>query len=149
MKGTQRRAFHTPDFKNFVFFLRFLRFERDPAKSIPKPEFKNVVFVLKFLRFSRSENKPSAEHFTPHEYIFEKCSRRVPWQISEISEILEKHYAFEFWYVECSSLGLFSNLRNLRNLREKKHYVFEIWCLECSSLGPLQISEILEQILRF
>ena len=31
--------------------------------------------------------------------------------------------------------GFPSDLRNFKNLR-KKHYAFEFWCLECSSLGP-------------
>ena len=70
--------------------------------------------------------------------------RRVPCQISEISEISNK--TLRVWYLVFGMLfaGFLSNLRNLR-ISEQKHYVFECWCVECSSLGPSEISEISEK----
>ena len=68
-----------------------------------------------------------------------ECSSLGLFQISEISEISEKKNTTllnsgvwnAFRWVPCQISEIL-----------EKHYVFELWCLECSSLGLFQISEI-------
>ena len=111
---------------------------------------KNITFLrsgvwnaLRWVPFKYQKSQKSENHTTFLKSGVWNALRWVPFKSQKSQTSWKKHYVFEFWCVECSSLGPLQ-ISEISEIAEQKHYILEIWCLECSSLGPLQISEISE-----
>ena len=153
LKGTQRGVSHspekcchqllrithflyTPNLNNLMFFLRFLRFERDPAKIIPHTRSQKLIFS----EISKIWKGPSEEHST-HQisktYCLFKWNVWDSWDLKRTQR--RAFHTPEFKNNKLSSLGSLANIRNLRNLK-KKNTMF--WDLVCGMLFAGSLSNL-------